>query len=161
MPRRVRILAWAAAAATYLLIVLGAVVRITGSGLGCGEDWPVCHGRLFPSLADTATFIEWNHRLAAAIVSTLVTALAAYTWWLRRKGVGTLKDMGGEWDVPGMGYVALGFSCKYWGDLGERRGLGRSASRHRHGVAHDTARAARGPGCAALAAPPGRAALAP
>jgi len=33
---RFRTLAWAAAVCTYLLIVLGAIVRITGSGLGCG-----------------------------------------------------------------------------------------------------------------------------
>ena len=102
MPRHVRILAWAAAAATYLLIVLGAVVRITGSGLGCGEDWPVCHGRLFPSLADTATFIEWNHRLVAALVSTLVAVLAGVTWWERRAG-------STEQSVPSRaGYLALG-----------------------------------------------------
>lgn len=84
MTRRYRALAWAAAVATYLLIVLGAVVRITGSGLGCGDDWPVCHGRLFPSFADLATLIEWNHRLVAAIVSTLVVLLAGLTWWERR-----------------------------------------------------------------------------
>jgi heme A synthase len=63
MTRRDVMLAWAAAACTYALIVLGAVVRITGSGLGCGDDWPVCHGRLIPSLADIATLIEWSHRL--------------------------------------------------------------------------------------------------
>jgi len=103
MPRRIRTLAWAAAAATYLLIVLGAVVRITGSGLGCGEDWPVCHGRFFPSLSDMTTFIEWNHRLVAAIVSILVVSLAALTWWEKR-GAGS-----GERSVPGKaGYVALG-----------------------------------------------------
>jgi heme A synthase len=108
MSRRYRVLAWAAAAATYLLIVLGAVVRITGSGLGCGEDWPVCHGRLIPPLSDTATFIEWNHRLVAAIVSLLVVLLAGLTWWERR-GAGTLKDVGGERPIPGRaGYFALG-----------------------------------------------------
>ena len=58
MARRIVTLAWSAAASTYLLIVLGAVVRITGSGMGCGDDWPVCHGRLVPSLADIATLIE-------------------------------------------------------------------------------------------------------
>ena len=103
MPRRYRLLAWAAAAATYLLVVLGAVVRITGSGLGCGEDWPVCHGRLIPPLSDTATFIEWNHRLVAAIVSLLVVLLAGLTWWERR-GAGS-----GKRPIPGRaGYVALG-----------------------------------------------------
>jgi heme A synthase len=86
MARRVVTLAWTAAASTYLLIVLGAVVRITGSGMGCGDDWPVCHGRLVPSLADIATVIEWSHRLVAAIVSILIATLAALTWWYRRRG---------------------------------------------------------------------------
>ena len=86
MARRDVTLAWTAAASTYLLIVLGAVVRITGSGMGCGDDWPVCHGRLVPSLADVATLIEWSHRLVAAIVSILVAALAVITWWRRRRG---------------------------------------------------------------------------
>src|SRR5207247_8896545 len=77
MTRRFRRLAWAAAACTYLLIVLGAVVRVTGSGLGCGEHWPRCHGRWFPPLNDIGTLIEWNHRLFAGLVSVLVAAVAA------------------------------------------------------------------------------------
>ena len=83
MPRRFLTLAWAAAVCTYLLIVLGAVVRITGSGLGCGEHWPLCNGHLFPPLDDIGTVIEWSHRLAAALVTGLVVALAVYTWWYR------------------------------------------------------------------------------
>ena len=83
MTRRYAQLAWTAAACTYLLIILGAVVRITGSGLGCGEHWPLCNGRLLPPL-DLPTWIEWSHRLVAGLVTGLVTALAAYTWWLRR-----------------------------------------------------------------------------
>ena len=75
----IRILAFVASAATYLLIVLGGVVRITGSGMGCGDDWPLCNGRLIPSLGDTATFIEWSHRLVASGVSVLVVGLAALT----------------------------------------------------------------------------------
>lgn len=103
MTRRLRRVAWAAAIATYLLIVLGAVVRITGSGMGCGDDWPVCHGRLFPSFDDLSTLIEWNHRLVAAIVSTLVVALAGLTWWERRRARST------EQYAPGRaGYLALG-----------------------------------------------------
>jgi len=103
MTRRYRVLAWTTAVATYLLIVLGTVVRITGSGLGCGDDWPVCHGRLIPPLSDPATFIEWNHRLVAAIVSVLVVLLAGATWHERR-GAGS-----GERSGPGRAaYVALG-----------------------------------------------------
>ena len=84
MTRRFSVLAWSAAVCTYLLIVLGAVVRITGSGLGCGDHWPLCNGHLFPPLNDIGTVIEWSHRLVAALVSTLVVVLAAYDWWLHR-----------------------------------------------------------------------------
>ncbi len=76
MTRRYTLLAWTAAAATYLLIVLGAVVRITGSGMGCGDHWPLCNGHLFPPLNEIGTVIEWSHRLVAALVSVLVVALA-------------------------------------------------------------------------------------
>ena len=84
MTRRFAPLAWSAAACTYLLIILGAIVRITGSGLGCGEHWPLCNGKLLPPL-DLPTMIEYGHRLAAAAVSGLVTALAVYGWWLRHR----------------------------------------------------------------------------
>ena len=103
MPRRFLTLAWSAAACTYLLIVLGAVVRITGSGMGCGDHWPLCNDRLFPPLDDIGTVIEWSHRLVAALVSILVAALAAITWWLRR-GAGSTEQ-----DTPGrLSYLALG-----------------------------------------------------
>jgi len=85
MTRRFTTLAWSAAVCTYLLIVLGAVVRITGSGMGCGDHWPLCNGHLFPPLADIGTVIEWSHRLVAALVSILVVGLAAYDWWLNRR----------------------------------------------------------------------------
>jgi heme A synthase len=95
-------LAWTAATFTYLLIILGAIVRITGSGLGCGEHWPLCNGKLLPPL-DVPTMIEYGHRLVAAAVSVLVAALAGFTWWLRR-GAGS-----GERFLPGRTpYVALG-----------------------------------------------------
>src|SRR6266581_652617 len=99
MTRRYTLLAWTAAAATYLLIVLGAVVRISGSGMGCGDHWPLCNGHLFPPLNDIPTVIEWSHRLVAAVVSILVLALAAYAWRLR-KAAGSRER--------GAAYVAFG-----------------------------------------------------
>src|SRR5689334_13223634 len=89
MMRRFITLAWVAATCTYLLIVLGAVVRITGSGLGCGDHWPLCNGHLFPPLSDIPTVIEWSHRLVAAVVSVLVVGLAMLGWRLR--GAGSLE----------------------------------------------------------------------
>jgi len=101
MTRRFTRLAWTAATFTYLLIILGAIVRITGSGLGCGEHWPLCNGKLLPPL-DLPTMIEYGHRLAAAAVSVLVTALAVYAWWLRRE-TGNEKR-----ETPGVAaYMAL------------------------------------------------------
>src|SRR3989449_11721106 len=91
MTRRFTRLAWTAATFTYLLIILGAIVRITGSGLGCGEHWPLCNGKLLPPL-DLPTMIEYGHRLAAAAVSGLVTALAAYAWCLRRDAGYEMRD---------------------------------------------------------------------
>jgi heme A synthase len=105
MPRRYTLLAWTAAATTYLLIVLGAVVRITGSGMGCGDHWPLCNGRLFPPLNDIGTVIEWSHRLVAALVSALVGALAVYAWLLRRRPDPGRKpgDPGPrDWVTPGL-----------------------------------------------------------
>ena len=111
-------LAWAGAVCTYLLIILGAVVRITGSGLGCGEHWPLCNGKLLPPLDDIGTLIEWNHRLAAAAVSVLVIALAGYAWRLRREtGDGTRETTDGPITPPSArppvrpsaaAYIALG-----------------------------------------------------
>jgi heme A synthase len=80
MSKRFVTLAWIAAASVYVLIVLGFVVRITGSGLGCGDHWPLCNGRLFPPLSDPGAVIEWSHRLVAGIVSILIVALAVLDW---------------------------------------------------------------------------------
>jgi len=80
MSRRFVTLAWIAAACAYLLIVLGAIVRISGSGMGCGDHWPLCNGHLFPPLSDIRTVIEWSHRLVAAFVSILVVGLVVLDW---------------------------------------------------------------------------------
>jgi len=94
MTRRYTLLAWTAAAATYLLIVLGAVVRITGSGMGCGDHWPLCNGHLFPPLDDIGTVIEWSHRLLASVVSVLVAAVAFVAWRQRRIGAAPYAALG-------------------------------------------------------------------
>src|SRR5262245_57976433 len=58
------------------LIVLGSVVRTTGSGLAC-PDWPLCEGRLIPRLQFNV-LIEWFHRLFALLASVLLFATVAW-----------------------------------------------------------------------------------
>ncbi len=71
-------LAFATAFATVVLIALGALVRATGSGLGC-PDWPTCHGGVVPP-GSKAPIIEYLHRFVASAVGLLVIATAVMAW---------------------------------------------------------------------------------
>jgi len=78
--RALRTLSVAATAAVFSVITIGALVRATGSGLGC-PGWPKCFGRWFPPLEHHA-IIEYSHRLATTILIALIGLLAIHA--LRR-----------------------------------------------------------------------------
>jgi len=63
---------------TYALVVLGGIVRVTGSGLGC-PDWPLCYGQPLPS-QQTEAILEMAHRYVAALVTLLVIVVAVTAW---------------------------------------------------------------------------------
>lgn len=78
-----------ASVVTYLLIVMGGVVCMTGSGLGC-PDWPMCYGQIIPPV-NMGAIIETTHRFLAALTSPLIVAAAVMgwrkhrsIWWLSR-----------------------------------------------------------------------------
>ncbi len=77
------VLALTTALLTIGLVVFGAVVRVTDSGLGCGNQWPLCNGTLIPPMDNMTAWIEWLHRLFAVLIGlfglvTLVVAIRAY-----------------------------------------------------------------------------------
>jgi heme A synthase len=85
--RRLGLIALFAALYTYALIVFGGIVRITGSGMGCGDDWPRCNGQWIPEFT-LETLIEYTHRLLAAGIGLVVLAVFAYALVIRgRPGV--------------------------------------------------------------------------
>jgi heme A synthase len=67
------------------VIALGALVRATRSGAGCGRSWPTCQGELVPAL-EGATAIEFTHRAASGIALLLVIALALAVFRSTAKG---------------------------------------------------------------------------
>ena len=67
-------------AATFTLIVFGAVVRAHGAGLAC-PDWPLCFGELVPRF-DLRVALEWGHRLLAG---SITLGFAGLTWAVVRR----------------------------------------------------------------------------
>jgi len=87
---RFRNLAYLTAVLVLALIVVGGVVRISDSGLGCGpagsgtEGWPLCGGGVLPAV-DTNMIVEYTHRVLAGIAAILVAYLA-WVAYRRRRG---------------------------------------------------------------------------
>lgn len=77
--------AWFVLVFNVLTIVFGAFVRATGSGAGCGPNWPSCQGEVLPEL-EGATAIEFTHRALSGIALILVFVLAVLVWRRVEKG---------------------------------------------------------------------------
>lgn len=73
--------AMVALAALALIVLTGAAVRLTGSGLGC-PDWPKCYGGTVPPL-ETHAVIEYGNRLLTGFVGLAVIAASALAWFRR------------------------------------------------------------------------------
>ncbi|HEX2084204.1 MAG TPA: COX15/CtaA family protein, partial [Solirubrobacteraceae bacterium] len=80
-PRRVEQLTLFALAALGLIVLTGAAVRLSGSGLGC-PNWPKCGDSVVAPL-ETHAWIEYGNRLASALVG-LVSFVAGFAACRRR-----------------------------------------------------------------------------
>jgi heme A synthase len=68
-------LAWLTVGITVFVILWGAVVRATGSGAGCGNNWPTCNGEVLPLTGSAETAIEFVHRVSSAGLGVLILYL--------------------------------------------------------------------------------------
>ncbi len=80
----VRILAVITSIGSYFMLLLGVLVTNSGSGQGCGNSWPFCHGQIIPGTLTIAGVIEYSHRVAASADGLLVlilTIAACLFYW--------------------------------------------------------------------------------
>ncbi|MGD6833170.1 COX15/CtaA family protein [Sutcliffiella halmapala] len=78
-----RLLKWFAVCTSIIMLFVligGALVTKTGSGMGCGRSWPLCHGELIPSNIDFALVVELSHRIVSGLAAIVVLVLSIWAW---------------------------------------------------------------------------------
>jgi len=63
----------------FLALLGGAVVTKTGSGLECGNEWPLCNGKLVPAYT-LGSLIEYTHRLFSGMAG-LASLASMFAFW--------------------------------------------------------------------------------
>ncbi len=118
------------------LVIVGGIVRVSDSGLGCGpagsglDGWPFCNGDVVPGV-NLNSIIEYSHRALAGVVGIMMIALAVLAWRRYRSNTGLVRA------TIAVGRARGGPGPAGRGDRGEgpRRGAGGGASRAGDGAA--------------------------
>src|SRR5215217_9362766 len=78
--------------ATFVLIIVGGVVRVSDSGLGCGpagsgfHGWPFCNGDVAPGV-DLNSIVEYTHRVVAIVVGFMIVSIFVLAWRRHRESL--------------------------------------------------------------------------
>lgn len=86
-----RSLKWLAVTTTIVMIFIligGALVTKTGSGMGCGRSWPLCNGKFIPTDINSELVIELAHRLVSGAGGFMVLILSIWSW----KAIGHIRE---------------------------------------------------------------------
>ena len=99
-------------ACTHLFF--GAIVRISGSGMGCGNNWPKCYGAWFPPFSRPDLIIEVTHRYLASVLLLSLIGLAVVAF--RHRSEPRVGGRGGVLRAALLA-VTLGFSAALLGAM--------------------------------------------
>ena len=117
-------------------MIVGGIVRVSDSGLGCGpagsglNGWPFCNGDVVPGV-NLNSIIEYSHRALAGIVGIMMIALAVLAWRRYRSNTGLVRAT----IASAVLVIAQGLLGRGDGGEGPRRGAGGGASRAGDGAA--------------------------
>jgi heme A synthase len=110
-------------------VIFGGFVRISGSGMGCGDHWPKCYGYWFPPLDRPDLVIEVFHRYFAATLSTVVATFLLVSFLKRAEsGVagrgGVLRSamlaFGIVLTAATLGAVTVNYRNEWWATLAHK-----------------------------------------
>ncbi|MFP5518990.1 MAG: COX15/CtaA family protein [Bdellovibrionia bacterium] len=82
---------------TVVVILWGAWVRISHSGDGCGDTWPLCHGQLIPEAEQGKTWVEFSHRITSGIYG--IAALFFYLFARKLYALGNSTRRFAGWSL--------------------------------------------------------------
>src|SRR5437588_3861757 len=80
-PSQFRLIVYVTLGALTVIVLTGAIVRLTDSGLGC-PDWPRCYGKVVPPLS-IHPLIEFGNRTLSGLVG-LISGVACVLAFTRR-----------------------------------------------------------------------------
>lgn len=88
---RFRAFAIASCIGMLLVLLAGALVTNTDSGRGCGDDWPLCHGKFIPAYT-FESMLEYSHRVVSGLEGILVLGVTIAAYRMYRRDPATYKE---------------------------------------------------------------------